>query len=154
MVKLGFANMVPVGTISFEDILTESTSVVFCVGSIRKTYCPRFGYNEYMDPLAKSLGHADKSWTFLDGSKRAAVALESVAIGRGEYLPGWRWSLHAGSQTGKDSAAHIGYVLSGEVAICSADGKEITIRSGDAFEIGPGHDARVVVLFKSQTGSL
>src|SRR5580765_8637044 len=104
----------------------------------------RFRYNEWMSPITKSLDHADKSWTFLDGSERAAVVLKSVAIGSSEYLPGWRWSLHVGGQTGKDSAAHIGYVLSGQLALCSADGQEITVRPGEAFEIGPGHDAWVV----------
>jgi quercetin dioxygenase-like cupin family protein len=97
-----------------------------------------------MEPLAKNLDNAEKIWTFLDGSKRTAVVLESVAIGRGEYLPGWRWSLHVGKQTGKSSAAHIGYVLSGRMAVRGADGKEITVGPGEAFEVGPGHDAWVV----------
>src|SRR5215813_12300987 len=97
-----------------------------------------------MEPLAKGLDSGDKSWTFLDGSKRTAVILESVAIGRGEFLPGWRWSLHVGQQTGKTSMAHIGYVLSGRMAVRGADGKEITVGSGEAFEVGPGHDAWVV----------
>jgi hypothetical protein len=97
-----------------------------------------------MKPLAKSLNRADRSWTFLDGSKRSAVILSSVVIGRGEYLPGWRWSLHVGRQTGKGSAAHIGYVLSGQMAIRCPDGREITVGPGEAFEVGPGHDAWVV----------
>ena len=97
-----------------------------------------------MTPLAKSLSRGDKSWTFLDGSTRAAVILDSVAIGRGEYHPGWRWSLHVGAQTGRDSAAHIGYVISGQLALRSSDGTEITVGPGEAFEIGAGHDAWVV----------
>ena len=97
-----------------------------------------------MDALAKNLDHADRSWTFLDGSKRSVVILESVAIGRGEYLPRWRWSLHVGRQTGKNSEAHIGYVLSGHMAVRGADGNEITVGPGEAFEIRPGHDAWVV----------
>ena len=97
-----------------------------------------------MKPSAKSLDRADKSWTFLDGSKRSAVSLDSVVIGRGEYLPGWRWSLHVGRQTGEASAAHIGYILSGQMAIRSSDGKEITVSPGEAFEVGPGHEAWVV----------
>jgi quercetin dioxygenase-like cupin family protein len=92
----------------------------------------------------KSLDHADKLWTFLDGSKRSRIILESVAIGRGEYLPGWRWSAHAGRQTGTNSEAHIGYVLSGHMAVRGADGKEITVSPGEAFEVGSGHDAWVV----------
>ena len=97
-----------------------------------------------MDTLAKNLDNADRSWTFLDGSKRSVVTLESVAIGRGEYLPGWRWSLHVGRQTGKNSEAHIGYVLSGYMAVRGADGSEITVGPGEAFEVQPGHDAWVV----------
>ena len=97
-----------------------------------------------MKPLAKSLNRPDKAWTFLDGSTRTAVILDSMAIGRGHYQPGWRWSLHVGRQTGKASAAHIGYVLSGHLAIRSSDGKEITVSPGEGFEIGPGHDAWVV----------
>jgi uncharacterized cupin superfamily protein len=97
-----------------------------------------------MEPLAKSLDSAEKSWTFLDGSKRTAVILESVAIGRGQYRPGWRWSSHVGKQTGKTSAAHIGYVVSGHMAVRGADGTEITLGPGEVFEVGPGHDAWVV----------
>lgn len=96
--------------------------------------------------VAKNIDNADKSWIFLDGSKRTVVFLESVAIGRGEYLPGWRWSKHVGSQTGKSSEAHIGYILSGQMVVRRADGKgkEVTVGSGDAFEVQPGHDAWVI----------
>lgn len=97
-----------------------------------------------MDLCVKNLGKADKSWTFLDGSTRSAVILESVVVGRGKYLPGWRWSLHVGKQTGKVSAPHIGFVLSGRMVVRSAEGKEFTVGPVDAFEVGPGHDAWVI----------
>jgi len=90
-----------------------------------------------------NLNHSKLSWTFLDGSKRTAVILKSVAIGQGEYLPGWRWSKHAGAMTGKQSEAHIGYIVSGKMTIKSPDGTEMKVGPGDAFEIGPGHDAWV-----------
>jgi hypothetical protein len=97
-----------------------------------------------MNLLAKNLDHADKSWTFLDGSKRSVVILESAAIGRGEYLPGWRWSIHVAKQTGKKtSETHIGYVLSGQMAVRGIDGVEVTVGPGEAFEVRPGHDAWV-----------
>ena len=83
------------------------------------------------------------SQAFLDGSKRTAGILETVAIGKGEYLPGWKWSKHAGAMTGKESEAHIGYILSGEMIIKNSDGKEIKVGPGEAFEVGPGHDAWV-----------
>ncbi len=94
--------------------------------------------------MVKNLDDAEKTRTFLDGSKRLVVTLESVEIGRGEYRAGWRWSLHARPQTGQSSASHVGYVISGRFAIRSADGKEVTVGPGEAFEVGPGHDAWVV----------
>jgi len=84
------------------------------------------------------------SWTFLDGSKRTAVILDSVAIGKGEYLPGWKWSKHAGAMTGKKSESHIGYIISGEMIIKGADGKETKVGPGEAFEVQPNHDAWIV----------
>ena len=87
---------------------------------------------------------SERSWTFLDGSKRTVVILETVAIGKGEYLPGWKWSKHVGAMTGKKSEAHIGYILSGEMIIRAADGKEVHIGPGEAFEAQPNHDAWVV----------
>ena len=96
------------------------------------------------DVTAKSLNSTENFRTFLDGSKRSVVILGSVAIGRGEYLPGWKWSKHAGPQTGKNSEAHIGYILSGRTVIRAANGEEVTVGPGTAFEVQPGHDAWVV----------
>lgn len=96
------------------------------------------------DIIAKNINGAEKMWTFRDGSKRMVVVLKSVAIGRGEYLPGWKWSEHVRPQTGKDSEAHVGYILSGQMVVRGADGKEVTVGMGDAFEVRPGHDAWVV----------
>ena len=93
--------------------------------------------------IAKNV-ESENTRTFLDGSKRSVAVLGTVTIGRGEYLPGWQWSKHAGPQTGKNSEAHIGYVLSGKMVIHSADGKETTVGPGEAFEAQPGHDAWVI----------
>jgi hypothetical protein len=49
-----------------------------------------------------------------------------------------------GKKTGKTSMGHVGYVLSGRMAVRGAQGKEITVGPGEAFEVGPGHDAWVV----------
>lgn len=92
----------------------------------------------------KNIEKLDKSWTFLDGSQRRVVILDTVAIGKGEYLPGWKWSQHVGAQTGKSAEAHIGYILSGKMVIKSVDGKEVTVEPGDVFEVGPRHDAWVI----------
>jgi hypothetical protein len=60
------------------------------------------------------------------------------------YQPGWRWSKDAGPQTGKPSANHIGYVISGYMIVMDATGVEAEIGPGAAFEVGPDHDAWVV----------
>lgn len=83
------------------------------------------------------------SWTFLDGSKRTAWILETIAVWKWEYLPGWKWSKHARKITGKESERHMGYILSGEMMIKDSSGSEIKVWPGEAFEVWPGHDARV-----------
>jgi len=93
---------------------------------------------------AKNLNQPTNQQIFLDGSKRSVVVVGSVAIGRGEYLPGWRWSKHVGPQTGKESASHIGYIISGHMVIQTAGEQQTRVGPGDAFEVGPGHDAWVV----------
>ena len=87
--------------------------------------------------------NAKLSWTFLDGSKRVTGILETVAIGKGKYLPGWQWSKHAGKITGKKSETHIGYILSGEMIIKNHNGKKIKVGQNEIFEVGPNHDAYV-----------
>lgn len=96
------------------------------------------------DVVAKNLEGTEDLRTFGDGSKRTEVVLESAVVGRGEYLPGWRWSEHAGTQTRRDSEAHIGYILKGQMVIRGADGQEVLVGPGDSFEALPGHDAWVV----------
>ena len=92
----------------------------------------------------KSLGSPDASWTFLDESERVAVQLGPVAIGRGVYRPGWRWSKHVRPLSGKDSAEHIGYVISGRLAVRAKDGTQVELCPGDAFIVAPGADAWVL----------
>lgn len=96
-----------------------------------------------MDPIIKN-ADAENIRTFLDGSKRSVAILDSVAIGRGEYLPGWKWSEHVGKQTGKSSEAHIGLVISGQMMLRTPEGKEVSVGPDEAFEIKAGHDAWVV----------
>jgi uncharacterized cupin superfamily protein len=91
-----------------------------------------------------NLVHSENIREFLDGSTRTKVKLRSAAIGLGTYNPGWKWSLHAGPQTGKPSANHIGYILSGRMMVRDSNGVEKEAGPGDAFEAGPGHDAWVV----------
>jgi quercetin dioxygenase-like cupin family protein len=93
---------------------------------------------------AKSLDSPDAGWAFLDGSERVAVQLRIAEIGRGVYQPGWRWSEHAQPFSGSESEEHVGYVISGRMAVCAKDGTEVEVGPGEAFVAAPGHDAWVV----------
>ena len=89
--------------------------------------------------------HIDsKEKKFIDGSVRSSVLLQSCAVGLGTYNPGWKWSIHADKQTGKPSDNHIGYIVSGNMAIKDISGIETEVGPGEAFEVGPGHDAWVI----------
>lgn len=81
---------------------------------------------------------------FLDGSTRSHAILRTAAVGLGVYQPGWRWSLHAGPQTGIPSENHVGYVVSGAMMVQDAEGREDQVEAGYAFEIEAGGDAWVV----------
>jgi hypothetical protein len=87
---------------------------------------------------------AGNTRVFIDGSTRSYTALRTAVIGFGAYQPGWRWSLHAGPQMGKDSENHIGYIVSGRMMVQDSSGNKAEIESGCAFEIAPGSDAWVI----------
>lgn len=82
--------------------------------------------------------------TFADGSKRNVAELETVFVGKGTYLPGWRWSKDVGAHTGKESERHVGFVVSGSFGVKEADGTKGSVKAGEAFELGPGADAWVI----------
>jgi len=94
--------------------------------------------------IAASPDNAETRRVFLDGSTRSHARLRSVAVGLGIYQPGWRWSRHAGPQTGRPSERHVGYVLSGAMMIQDTEGREDRVGPGFAFEIEAGGDAWVV----------
>ena len=94
--------------------------------------------------VAKNVASPDAAWTFIDESERAAVQLGDVAIGRGIYRPGWRWSLHAQPLSKKNTAEHAGYVISGRMRVRTKDGTEVDLGPGDAFIVAAGHDAWVL----------
>jgi uncharacterized cupin superfamily protein len=94
--------------------------------------------------VAKNIITSEQSGKFLDESVRQTVQLKTAVIGLGTYQPGWKWSLHAGVQTGKLSENHIGYIVSGHMIVRDSDGVEVEIGPGDGFEVMPGHDAWVI----------
>jgi class 3 adenylate cyclase len=74
------------------------------------------------------------------------VTLDEVSMGRFVFAPGWRWSVDVAPITGARSCQHrhLGYTISGSLEIFMDDGTRMTLAAGDAYEIPPGHDARVV----------
>lgn len=89
-------------------------------------------------------GAGGKERVFLDGSRRGTAALRTAVVGVGEYRPGWRWSVHAKPQTGKEAERHIGYIVAGAMVVSDGRGNEERMEAGMAFEIEPGGDAWVV----------
>jgi quercetin dioxygenase-like cupin family protein len=73
------------------------------------------------------------------------VRLEGYTIGRFNFEPGWRWSECIKPVVGTDSCqnSHVGYAVSGAIAVRLEDGTEKMIRAGESYTIPPGHDAWV-----------
>ena len=99
--------------------------------------------NDLEAPIKRSLTDSKNLHQFLDGSFRSSETLRNASIGLGTYEPGWKWSIHAGAQTGKPSENHIGYVLSGYFRVRSVAGEELVVGPGEAFELSAGSDAWV-----------
>ena len=75
------------------------------------------------------------------------VRLGGLTIGRVTYEPGWKWSEHVGSRTGKQfcEVEHVGLVISGTATAAMRDGKIIEMTPGILFYIPPEpHDSWVV----------
>ena len=76
---------------------------------------------------------------------------EIVDIGGGQVSrmtlqPGWRWSTHVQPTAGTDlcQAPHFQYVVSGRIAVVTADGHQMEAGPGQVNVLEPGHDAWVV----------
>jgi hypothetical protein len=74
------------------------------------------------------------------------VRVGGMAIGRGVFEPGFKWSecIKPIVQTESCELQHVGYVLEGEMRVAMDDGEEIDIKQGEAIHISPGHDAWTV----------
>ena len=74
------------------------------------------------------------------------VNLGEVAIGHAVWQPGWRWSTDLRPIAGTEwcENRHLGYALSGRLAVVTDGGDTIEVSAGSAYEIPPRHDAWVV----------
>lgn len=81
-----------------------------------------------------------------DKTRVEVVRLTDYTLGRFIFQPGWRWSecVKPVVKTDKCQAAHVGYAVSGSIAVQMNDGSETTIKPGMSYTIPPGHDAWVV----------
>ena len=96
--------------------------------------------------IVKSLDAPEETRSAADRGRIDLVRLDGVVIVRATFAPGWRWSEHVKPAAGTDlcQATHTGYVVSGRQVVRMADGSEVELGPGDAFVVGPGHDAWVV----------
>ena len=74
------------------------------------------------------------------------VLLGEAHVARLVHQPGWSWAEHVKPVAGTPSCQHHhqGVVLEGEVEIETDTGARRILRAGEAFEIPPGHNARVI----------
>ena len=80
------------------------------------------------------------------GALLRLVHLGEVAVGHAIWQPGWRWSTDLRPIAGTDWCEnhHLGYAISGRLAVLTDDGEQIEIGGGSVYEIPPRHDAWVV----------
>ena len=80
------------------------------------------------------------------GALLRVVNLGEVAVGHAIWQPGWRWSTDLRPIAGTDWCEnhHLGYAISGRLAVLTEDGAQLEIGGGSVYEIPPRHDAWVV----------
>jgi class 3 adenylate cyclase len=71
--------------------------------------------------------------------------MDDFVVGRMYMEPGWRWTKDVRPIAGTERCMyhHLGYCLSGTLAVDYEDGTTGTVHAGDMFEMPPGHDAWV-----------
>jgi hypothetical protein len=94
---------------------------------------------------SKSLNTPEETRPFPKG-RFDLVNIAGVTMGRATFEPGWSWSECVKPIANTDScqAAHVGYVISGDMDVVMDDGQRLSFHPGDAMSIPPGHDAWIV----------
>jgi class 3 adenylate cyclase len=79
-------------------------------------------------------------------AREDVVILGEVHVGRTTHQPGWSWAEHVKAVAGTPSCLHHhqGFVVSGQMQFETDDGVVRILGPGDAFDVQPGHNARVV----------
>ena len=98
--------------------------------------------------IRRSLNEPEETRPFEDGmGKLDLVNVETGAVGRATFEPGWQWSKHVGPQVGASRwhVEHVGMVLSGVATVAFDDGTVIELRPGTLFWVpATPHDSWVV----------
>lgn len=99
-----------------------------------------------LEVILKRFEEPDETRVFEKG-RFEIVHLGGLTIGRAQYEPGWKWSVHVGPTAGKASCdvEHVGLVISGRAVAAMSDGRVIELAPGNLFYIPPDpHDSWVV----------
>jgi hypothetical protein len=94
---------------------------------------------------AKNFAAPDEIRVFPLG-EMAVVDVLGETVGKVRFDPGWRWSQHVRPVAGTDACevCHVGYILSGRMAVEMAAGGGAEAGPGDVVVIDGAHDGWVV----------
>ncbi len=95
--------------------------------------------------IVKRFDAPERALVFEKG-RLEVITVGGWAIGKGSYLPGWRWSqcFTAPALTRGDLPEHVGVVLTGRARVRLHDGREIELNPGDFFHITAEDDEWVI----------
>ena len=95
--------------------------------------------------IVKSFDEPDEIVPMSNGSAQVVV-LGEVYVGRSTLQPGWAWSKDIRPVVGTESCQHHhqGIVMSGRMEFVTGDGARRIVGPGDAYDVAPRHDARVI----------
>lgn len=95
--------------------------------------------------IVKSFDEPDEIVPMSNGSAQVVV-LGEVYVGRSTLQPGWAWSKDIRPVVGTESCQHHhqGIVMSGRMEFVTDDGARRIVGPGDAYDVAPRHDARVI----------
>lgn len=98
------------------------------------------------DVMISNLEREGEVRSFAAHGRAMLASAGGLALMRGMFEPGWRWSTDIGPIAGTASCQthHLGYVLSGQMRVRLDDGTEMDLGPGDLFDLPAGHDAWVV----------
>ena len=95
--------------------------------------------------IVKRFDAPERALVFEKG-RLEVITVGGWAIGKGSYLPGWRWShcVTALAPARNELPEQVGVVLTGRAKVLLHDGREIELNPGDFFHITAEDDEWVV----------